>query len=141
MAEARKVVARFSRRQQTLAAKTKKNLGKEKYQHYPVRDELWQLMKEKEREVILQARAYKDEIDWLLQAETLAVAALVEHHEKERENLIEALRFSRLQCITVMNKAGKRYNYKPKKVARVAGIKQHREVGGGNLMKKPARQR
>ena len=142
MAEATQVLSRFHSRQLRLAARAKKNLGKKKFQHYPVRAELWQVMKEKEREVILQARTYRDEIDWLLQAEKLAVAALVEHHEKERKDLIEAWRFSRKQSIQIMTNTRKRLQRtrKRKKVGRFPGIKQHRKVGGGNLMKKPARQ-
>ena len=142
MPEATRVLSRFNSRQRRLGAKAKKNLGQKNVKNYPVRDELWKLMNENEREVVLQARAYKDEIDWLLQAEKLAVAALIEHHEKERKDLVEAWRFSTKQRKKVMKLAWMRLDAtrKRKKLGRIAGIRQHRKVGGGNLMKKPARQ-
>ena len=87
------------------ATKAKTHLGQTTVKNYPVRDQLWKLMKENEREVVLQDRAYKDAIDWLLQAEKLAVAAIIEHHEKERKALLEARRFSTKERQKVMKLA------------------------------------
>ena len=142
MPEATVAFSRFHKRQRRMAAKAKKSKGPKNFKNYPVRDELWQLMNEKEREVVEQTRAYKDEIDFLLHAEQLAVAALIEHHEKERKDLIEAWRISTNERMKVMNRAWMRLDAarKRKKLARIAGIKKHRKRGGGNLMKKPARQ-
>ena len=141
-AQATAVISRFSKRNVYMAEKAKKNLGKKKLQTYPVCDEVWQVMQEEEREVIRQARTYKEEIDWLLEAERLAVAALLEHHAKERKALIEAHRYSRKQSHAKIRKARRRLerSRKRKKVGRVPGIKRHPKVGGGMLMKKPARQ-
>ena len=143
MLDATKVLNRFNSRHRRLDAKAKTNLGQKNVKNYPVQDQLWEHMKENEREVVLQPRAYKDEIDWLLKAEKFAVAALIEHHEKERKDLLEAWRFSMKESHNVLRNAGRRLDRaicKRKKLGRRAGIRQHRKVGGGNLIKKPARQ-
>ena len=141
-AEATAVISSFSRKCERHCAKAKKNLGKRKLQTYPVRDDLWEVMREDERDVIRQARTYKEEIDWLLEAERLAVASLLEHHAKERKALVEAHRYCRIQSHAKIRKARHRLvrSRKRNKVGRVPGITRHPKVGGGNLMKKPARQ-
>ena len=103
---------------------------------------MWELMNEQEQEQIKQTRVYKDEIDWLKEAEARAVEALVKHHQEERKDLMQAWRKADKDRRQIMSRVYKRMvtARKRRQLARIERIKLKRKPAGFNIMKKPARE-
>ena len=100
----------------------------------------WDLMTVEEQEQIQNYHAYKDDIDFLKEAEARAVDALVKHHQDERKDLTLSFMKATKDRRQILNRVRGRHlaAKKRRQLARIDNIK--RRPAGSNIVKKPARE-